>query len=45
MHPFADLSVPDNSVGIHWFGQSSCALKDAAGTLVGSLRSPAPPAR
>ncbi|MEW6750286.1 MAG: MBL fold metallo-hydrolase [Candidatus Latescibacterota bacterium] len=34
MHPFADLPVPAGSVGIHWFGQSSYALKDPAGTLV-----------
>lgn len=34
MHPFEDLVVPENAVGIHWFGQSSFALKDAAGTIV-----------
>ena len=34
MHPFEDLVVPDDAVGIHWFGQSSFALKDAAGTIV-----------
>lgn len=34
MHPFASLQVPDGAVGIHWFGQSSFALKDNAGTVV-----------
>lgn len=34
MHPFEDLVVPADAVGIHWFGQSSFALKDAAGTIV-----------
>lgn len=34
MHPFEDLQVPDNGVGIHWFGQSSYGLKNAAGTIV-----------
>ena len=34
MHPFEDLSVPGDSVAIHWFGQSSFALKNAAGTIV-----------
>ncbi len=34
MHPFEDLKVPEQAVGIHWFGQSSFALKDAAGTVV-----------
>ena len=34
MHPFEDLVVPQNAVGIHWFGQSSLAFKDAAGTIV-----------
>jgi L-ascorbate metabolism protein UlaG (beta-lactamase superfamily) len=34
MHPFTDLVVPEGSVGIHWFGQSSYALKDPAGTIV-----------
>jgi L-ascorbate metabolism protein UlaG (beta-lactamase superfamily) len=33
MHPFTNLPVPEGSVGIHWFGQSSYALKDAAGTI------------
>jgi L-ascorbate metabolism protein UlaG (beta-lactamase superfamily) len=34
MHPFAALVVPPGAVGIHWFGQSSFAFKDAAGTIV-----------
>lgn len=34
MHPFDTLSVPEGAVGIHWFGQSSFAFKDAAGTVV-----------
>ena len=34
MHPFEDLVVPENAVGIHWFGQSTFGLKDPAGTIV-----------
>lgn len=34
MHPFEDLIVPENAVGIHWFGQNSFALKDPADTIV-----------
>ena len=34
MHPFAALMTPQGAVGIHWFGQSSYALKDAAGTII-----------
>lgn len=34
MHPFEDLQVPENGVGIHWFGQSSFGLKNAAGAIV-----------
>jgi len=34
MHPFEDLVVPEKSAGIHWFGQSSYALKNPAGTIV-----------
>ncbi len=34
MHPFEDLTVPADAVGIHWFGQSSFGLKDAHGTMV-----------
>ena len=34
MHPFEDLSVPDDSTGIHWFGQSSFALKHPDGTIL-----------
>lgn len=34
MHAFESLSVSEGSVGIHWFGQNSFALKDAGGTIV-----------
>ena len=34
MHPFEALTVPYGKVGIHWFGQSSFALKNPAGTIV-----------
>ena len=34
MHPFEDLTVRDGTVGIHWFGQSSFAIKDATGTII-----------
>lgn len=34
MHPFAELPVPKACVAIHWFGQSSFAIKDDAGTVV-----------
>ena len=34
MHPFEDLVVAADSVGIHWFGQSTLALKDPQSTIV-----------
>jgi L-ascorbate metabolism protein UlaG (beta-lactamase superfamily) len=34
MHPFAVLKVPAGALGIHWFGQSTYAFKDAAGTTI-----------
>lgn len=34
MHPFADLSVPQGAVGIHWFEQNAYALKDSQGTVL-----------
>ncbi len=34
MHPFEDLHVPPGSVGIHWFGQSTFALKHPDGTVI-----------
>jgi L-ascorbate metabolism protein UlaG (beta-lactamase superfamily) len=34
MHPFTTLDVPGNKVGIHWFGQSTFALKHPDGTVV-----------
>lgn len=34
MHPINHLTVEPGSVGIHWFGQSSYALKDAGGSVI-----------
>jgi len=34
MHPFEDLPITAGAVGLHWFGQSSFALKDSQGTIV-----------
>jgi L-ascorbate metabolism protein UlaG (beta-lactamase superfamily) len=34
MHPLADLNVPAGAVAIHWFEQSSYAIKDEHGTIV-----------
>jgi L-ascorbate metabolism protein UlaG (beta-lactamase superfamily) len=34
LHPFAELNVPKDSVGIHWFEQNSYAIKDSQGTIV-----------
>ncbi|MCU0522423.1 MAG: MBL fold metallo-hydrolase [Anaerolineae bacterium] len=34
MHTLETLAVPSGHIGIHWFGQNSYALKDAAGTIV-----------
>jgi L-ascorbate metabolism protein UlaG (beta-lactamase superfamily) len=34
MHPLTHLDVPQGQVAVHWFEQSSFALKDAHGTLV-----------
>ena len=34
MHPFSTRYVPAGAIGIHWFGQSTYALKDAAGTII-----------
>ena len=36
MHPFEDLSVPPDGLGLHWFGQSSFGLRHADGTIVQS---------
>ncbi len=33
-HPFEQLQIPQGAVGIHWFGQSSFAFKDAKGTIL-----------
>jgi L-ascorbate metabolism protein UlaG (beta-lactamase superfamily) len=34
MHAFQAMAVPEWAVGIHWFGQSSFAIKDTHGTIV-----------
>jgi L-ascorbate metabolism protein UlaG (beta-lactamase superfamily) len=34
MGKLTDLYVPPGAVGIHWFGQSSFAFRDAAGTVL-----------
>jgi L-ascorbate metabolism protein UlaG (beta-lactamase superfamily) len=34
MHPFENLTVPAGAVGIHWFGQSSFALKSSDGGMI-----------
>jgi L-ascorbate metabolism protein UlaG (beta-lactamase superfamily) len=34
VHPFAELTVPQGSVGIHWFEQNSYAVKDSHGTII-----------
>jgi L-ascorbate metabolism protein UlaG (beta-lactamase superfamily) len=33
-HPLASVSIPRGSVGIHWFGQSSFALKNEQGSVL-----------
>ncbi|MYF98904.1 MBL fold metallo-hydrolase [Candidatus Poribacteria bacterium] len=34
MHPLVNLKVPDGAVAVHWFEQSSFALKDSTGTII-----------
>lgn len=34
MHPITQLAVPIGKIAIHWFEQSSYALKDSSGTLL-----------
>ena len=34
MHPFVELAVPAGAVAIHWFEQSSYAIKDNQGTMM-----------
>ena len=34
MHPLVDLDVPEGAVAIHWFEQSTFAVKDSHGTVV-----------
>jgi len=34
MHPFAALSIPEGSIGIHWFEQNAFALRDSRGVTI-----------
>ena len=34
MHPLVDLKVSEGFIAIHWFEQSSFALKDSVGTII-----------
>jgi len=34
MHPFINLKVPHNAIAVHWFEQSSFALKSSDGTIL-----------
>ena len=34
MHPFESLHIPTDSIGIHWFGQSSFGIRDTKDTIV-----------
>ncbi len=34
MHLLVDLNVPKGSIAVHWFEQSSFAVKDSAGTII-----------
>lgn len=34
MHPLVELKVPEGSIAVHWFEQSSFAVKDSADTIV-----------
>lgn len=34
MHPLVDLNVSDGTVAVHWFEQSSFAVKDSSGTII-----------
>ena len=34
IHPFEDLIVFPEAIGIHWFGRSSFALKSPRGSVV-----------
>ena len=34
MHPFAELTIPEGSVGVQWFEQNSYAIKDPPGTVI-----------
>ncbi|MBH05975.1 MAG: hypothetical protein CMJ20_06605 [Phycisphaeraceae bacterium] len=34
MHPFESLEIPDGAIGLHWFGQSSFAIKSSSGIMI-----------
>ena len=34
MHPFEDLQVPRDGIGLHWFGQSSFGLRHPDGSIL-----------
>ena len=34
MHPFASIDVPAGRLAVHWFGQSSFAIRTPGGALV-----------
>ena len=34
MHPLVNLKVPEGSIAVHWFEQSSFALKDSTDTII-----------
>ena len=34
MHPFAELDIPEGSLGIHWFEQNAFCLRGAMGSIV-----------
>lgn len=34
MHPLANLNVSEGTVAVHWFEQSSFAVKDSSGTII-----------
>jgi L-ascorbate metabolism protein UlaG (beta-lactamase superfamily) len=34
MHPLAQLDVPEGHIAVHWFEQSSFAVKDSHGTII-----------
>ena len=34
MHPLTNIQVPPNRIAVHWFGQSTFAVKSPAGTIL-----------